>query len=214
LAGCLTSFPDTIFAQNVSLIRMTAITSRRVVAVAGFFLVGLSLIPKMGEVVVSLPGPVIGSVSLVMFATVAVVGITTIEKVDFAGDNLLIVSLAMGIGIIPVVAPTVYSGLPSEVQIIFGGAITSTVIVAFLLNLVFNHLPSRRGMKADIARAPSRFSPCRPAARRRHRSERARSPRVPCVGHRRRHRQNRRQRLCQRLQPYPRRDGMGTADPE
>jgi xanthine/uracil permease len=88
LAGCLTSFPDTIFAQNVSLIRMTAITSRRVVAVAGFFLVGLSLIPKMGEVVVSLPGPVIGSVSLVMFATVAVVGITTIEKVDFAGDNL------------------------------------------------------------------------------------------------------------------------------
>ena len=141
-AGFLTSFPDTIFAQNVSLIRMTGVTSRRVVALAGTFLIVLGCVPKMGEIVASLPGPVLGAVSLVMFATVAGVGISTIAEVDFRGnDNLLIVSLSLGIGIIPVVAPQVYEGLPPDIRIIFGGAITSTVIVAFLLNLLFNHLP-------------------------------------------------------------------------
>jgi xanthine/uracil permease len=149
LAGFLTSFPDTIFAQNVSLVRITGVTSRRVVTVAGSILVILGLIPKIGEVVASLPGPVIGSVSLVMFATVAGVGISTLAKVDFSGtDNLLIVSLAVGIGMIPIAAPQVYTGLPAPVQIIFGGAITSTVIVAFMLNLAFHHLTPAN---ADVA---------------------------------------------------------------
>ncbi|WP_110336427.1 nucleobase:cation symporter-2 family protein [Prauserella flavalba] len=151
LAGFLTSFPDTVFAQNVSLVRMTGVTSRRVVVVAGGILIALGLVPKMGEVVASLPGPVIGAVSLVMFATVAGVGIATIAKADFSGnDNLLIVSLAMGVGMIPIVAPDVYDGLPSAVKIILGGAITSTVIVAFVLNLVFNHLLPR-GPRKDAA---------------------------------------------------------------
>jgi hypothetical protein len=125
------------------------LASRRVVTVAGSILVILGLIPKIGEVVASLPGPVIGSVSLVMFATVAGVGISTLAKVDFSGtDNLLIVSLAVGIGMIPIAAPQVYTGLPAPVQIIFGGAITSTVIVAFMLNLAFHHLTPAN---ADVA---------------------------------------------------------------
>ncbi|WP_280257802.1 nucleobase:cation symporter-2 family protein [Nocardia wallacei] len=151
LAGFLTSFPDTVFAQNVSLVRMTGVTSRRVAGVAGGILVALGLAPKMGELVASLPDVVVGSVSLVMFATVAGVGIATIAKVDFSGSgNLLIVSLAMGAGMIPIVSPGVYSGLPSAAEIIFGGAVTSTVIVAFGLNLAFHHLGplSRRSASA------------------------------------------------------------------
>ncbi|MBF6211278.1 purine permease [Nocardia puris] len=150
LAGFLTSFPDTIFAQNVSLVRMTGVASRAAVAVAGALLVTLGLVPKMGEVVASLPGPVIGSVSLVMFATVAGVGIATLAKVDFArNDNLLVVSLAMGAGMIPIVAPELYDSMPSSVKIIAGGAITSTVLVAFTLNLLFNHLtPARKAEPA------------------------------------------------------------------
>ncbi|MGW3280723.1 nucleobase:cation symporter-2 family protein [Nocardia rhamnosiphila] len=152
LGGFLTSFPDTIFAQNVSLVRMTGVSSRRAVAVAGGLLVALGLVPKMGEVVANLPGAVIGSVSLVMFATVAGVGIATLARVDYSrNDNLLVVSLAMGIGMIPVVAPEVYEGLPSSVRIIAGGAITSTVIVAFVLNLVFNHLTPARTPKEAAA---------------------------------------------------------------
>ncbi|WP_068019067.1 nucleobase:cation symporter-2 family protein [Nocardia mexicana] len=148
LAGFLTSFPDTIFAQNVSLVRITGVVSRAVTAVAGVFLVVLGLVPKMGEVVASLPGPVIGAVSLVMFATVAGVGIATIAQAELArNDNLLIVSLAMGVGMIPIVAPQIYAELPSAAKIVLGGAITSTVLVAFVLNLIFNHLTVPRALR-------------------------------------------------------------------
>lgn len=145
LAGLWTSFPDTIFAQNVSLVRITRIASRAVVVVAGAILVVLAVTPKLGETIASLPGAVIGSVSFVMFATVAGTGISTLAQVDYRNnDNLLIVSLALGAGMIPIVASDVYSQFPSEVQIIFGNAISSAVITAFLLNLSFHHLPLRK----------------------------------------------------------------------
>lgn len=139
LAGVVTSFPDTVFAQNVSLIRMTGVRNRSVVVVTGIILVAMGLVPKVGEVVASLPPVVIGAVSLVMFATVAGVGIHTLAKVRYEGNhNIIVVSLSLGIGMIPVVAPNLYASFPATVQIIAGGAITSSVIVAFLLNLLFN----------------------------------------------------------------------------
>jgi NCS2 family nucleobase:cation symporter-2 len=143
LGGVLNSFPDTIFAQNVGLVQLTRVRSRFVPAVAGGVLLLLGLVPKFGEVVASLPGPVVGGAGLVMFATVTAVGIRTLHKVRFDGThNLMIVAVSLGIGMLPVVAPDFYKQMPATVEIIVGSSITSCVIVAFLLNLLFNHLPS------------------------------------------------------------------------
>jgi uric acid transporter len=142
LGGALNSFPDTIFAQNVGLIEITKVRSRFVPAVAGGLLLLLGLVPKFGEVVASLPGPVVGGAGLVMFATVTAIGIRTLHKVRFEGtNNLMIVAVSLGVGMLPVVAPSFYAKMPSTVEIIVGSSITSCVIVAFLLNLLFNHLP-------------------------------------------------------------------------
>jgi xanthine permease len=139
LGGVFTSFPDTVFAQNVSLLRLTGVRNRSVVTVTGVLLLVMALTPKLGEIVASLPAVVVGAVSLVMFATVTGVGIMTLAKVRYEGtDNMLIVSLALGVGMIPVVAPTFYATFPTPVQIVAGGAITSCAIVAFVLNLFFN----------------------------------------------------------------------------
>jgi uric acid transporter len=145
LGGVLNSFPDTIFAQNVGLIQLTRVRSRFVPAVAGGILLLLGLVPKFGEVVASLPGPVVGGAGLVMFAMVTAVGIRTLHKVQFEGtNNLMIVAVSLGVGMLPVVAPSFYAKLPATVQIIVGSSITSCAIVAFLLNLLFHHLPWRR----------------------------------------------------------------------
>ncbi|GAA1307748.1 nucleobase:cation symporter-2 family protein [Pseudonocardia xinjiangensis] len=142
LGGVLNSFPDTIFAQNVGLVQLTGVRSRFVPAVAGAILLLLGLVPKFGEVVASLPGPVVGGAGLIMFATVTAVGIRTLHKVRFDGtNNLMIVAVSIGIGMLPVVAPSFYEKLPATFGIIVGSSITSCVIVAFLLNLLFNHLP-------------------------------------------------------------------------
>jgi uric acid transporter len=140
LAGFMNSFPDTAFAQNVGLVGMTRVRSRWVVTVCGVMLVVLGLVPKVGAVIADLPGPVIGGAATVMFAMVTAIGIRTLHKVNFDGNsNLLIVAVSLAFGLVPAVAPSFYEKFPKDFQIIFGSSITSTVIVVFVLNLLFNH---------------------------------------------------------------------------
>jgi uric acid transporter len=139
LASFTNSFPDTAFAQNVGLIGLTGVRSRWVVTSCGVFLLAMGLIPKIGQVIADLPGPVIGGAATVMFAMVTAVGIRTLHQVNFEGNhNLLIVATSLAVGLIPAFDPTFYSAFPKDFQTIFGSSITSTVIVVFFLNLVFN----------------------------------------------------------------------------
>jgi NCS2 family nucleobase:cation symporter-2 len=140
LAGVFNSFPDTAFAENVGLVGLTRVRSRWVVAACGALLVLLGILPKIGQIVASVPGPVIGGAATVMFAMVTAVGIQTLHKTSFDGNhNLLIVAVSFSAGLIPAVQPSFYENFPTDFQVIFGSSITSTVIVVFVLNLVFNH---------------------------------------------------------------------------
>lgn len=144
LGGVMNGFLDTVFGQNVGLVGITKARSRYVAAVAGVILVLLGLIPKLGAVVAALPGPVVGAAGLVMFATVAALGIAILRRVDFENTgNLLIVAVTIGVGLLPVVAPKIYQSFPAWAQVIGGSAITSAALTAFVLNLLFNH--TRRG---------------------------------------------------------------------
>lgn len=144
LAGFMNSFPDTAYAENVGLIGMTKVRSRWVVAVCGFFLVVLGVIPKVGAIVSDLPSPVIGGAATVMFAMVTAIGIRTLHKVEFEDNhNLLIVAVALSLGMIPAFNSNFYEKFPKDFQIIFGSSITSTVLTVFVLNLVFNVWVSR-----------------------------------------------------------------------
>jgi xanthine permease len=140
LAGFMNSFPDTAYAENVGLIGMTKVKSRWVVTVCGALLIVLGIIPKVGQLVAGLPEPVIGGAATVMFAMVTSIGIRTLHKVEFEDNhNLLIVATALAVGLLPAFNSSLYEQFPDWFQTIFGSAITSTVIVVFVLNLLFNH---------------------------------------------------------------------------
>lgn len=143
--GFMNAFPDTSFAENVGLVGLTKVRSRWVVTVCGAVLIIMGFIPKIGGVVASIPDPVIGGAATVMFAMVAAVGIRTLHKASFTDNhNLLIVAVSLSFGMIPTVAPHFYDKFPSDFQVIFSSGITSTVIVVFVLNLVFNHWTSKK----------------------------------------------------------------------
>lgn len=93
LGGILNSFPYTCFAQNVGLVRLTRVRSRWVVTAAGAMMIVLGLVPKAGAVVAAIPSPVIGGASLAMFASVAVVGIQTLGKVDMKDNRNAVIVL-------------------------------------------------------------------------------------------------------------------------
>ena len=144
LGGVLNSFPYTCFAENVGLVRLTRIKSRYVVATAGVFMILLGLIPKAGALVASIPPPVLGGAAIAMFATVAVVGIQTLARVDFHDHrNVVIVGTSIGLAMFVTAQPDVAKAVPDWAQIIFGSGITLGSLCAILLNLVFHHIGKR-----------------------------------------------------------------------
>ncbi|WP_371631463.1 purine permease [Streptomyces sp. NBC_00341] len=156
LGGVMNAFLDTVFAQNVGLVTMTKVRSRHVATVAGCMLLVLGLIPKLGALVAGLPQPVVGAAGLVMFATVATVGIGTLRTVDFDGThNLLIVAVSIGAGMAPEVAPDLYSRLPEGVGIVLGSPVTSATLVAFGLNLAFNGRGPTRVRRVEPVDVPA-----------------------------------------------------------
>ena len=137
--GLLNSFSASAFAQNVGLVAITGIRSRFVVAASGVILVALGLFPKVGAIVAAIPLPVLGGAGLALFATVAASGIKALSRVAYEGNNnLIIVALSIGMGVIPIAVPTFYEHFPSWFQTVFDSGISSAAVTAVALNLLFN----------------------------------------------------------------------------
>jgi uric acid transporter len=76
----------------------------------------------------------------VMFGMVAATGIRILSSVDYKSNryNLYIVAIAVGFGMIPLVAPTFFSQMPKALGPLLHSGILLTAIVAVALNLFFN----------------------------------------------------------------------------
>ena len=140
LGGVFNTFPYTSFSQNVGLVGVTGIRSRFVCVAGGAIMVVLGLIPKMGALVEALPTVVLGGAGIVMFGMVAATGIRILSAVDFKGNrnNLFLVAIALGFGMIPVVAPNFHMWLPKAIGPLVDSGILLASVVSVVLNLVFN----------------------------------------------------------------------------
>ncbi|MBV9237251.1 MAG: purine permease, partial [Xanthobacteraceae bacterium] len=114
IGGIFNTFPYTSFSQNVGLVGVTGVRSRWVTAAGGAILLILGLIPKLGALVTAVPLFVLGGAGIVMFGMVAATGIRILAAVDYKTNrnNLFIVAIAIGFGMIPLVAPTFFANFP------------------------------------------------------------------------------------------------------
>lgn len=140
LGGIFNAFPYTAFAQNVGLVGLTGVKSRFVVATSGLILVVMGLFPKLATIIASLPNAVLGGAGIAMFGIVAASGIRTLSKVDFDKNpqNLFVVAISVGIGLIPLVAPDFFKLFPDWGQTIVHSGITLGSLTAIILNAFFN----------------------------------------------------------------------------
>jgi len=140
IGGIFNTFPYTSFSQNVGLVGVTGIRSRFVCVAGGLILIVLGLVPKMGALVESVPTMVLGGAGLVMFGMVAATGIRILAAVDFAKNrnNLFIVAVSVGMGMIPLVAPNFKQWMPHGIYPLIESGILLASVTAVLLNAFFN----------------------------------------------------------------------------
>ena len=136
IAGCLGTFPNTSFSQNVGIIPLTKVASRYVAMMAGILLVILGLLPKFAALINIMPQPVLGGVGIVMFGTVAAAGIQTLSSVKLTNKNLLVIATSIGLGLGVTFRPEILSSLPEWMTMIFSSGISTGTIVALVLNII------------------------------------------------------------------------------
>ncbi len=158
IGGLFNTFPYTSFSQNVGLVGVTGVKSRYVCVAGGVIMVVMGLVPKLGALVESVPLFVLGGAGIVMFGMVAATGIRILAGVDYQTNrnNLFIVALSIGFGMIPLVAPTFFAKMPKELGPLLHSGILLTAFVAVVLNLYFNGYQSVEEAKASAAKASAK----------------------------------------------------------
>ncbi|MBL0298353.1 MAG: purine permease [Betaproteobacteria bacterium] len=155
IGGVFNTFPYTSFSQNVGLVGVTGVRSRYVCVAGGIIMLVLGMLPKMAAFVESIPVFVLGGAGLVMFGMVAATGIRILSTVDYKTNrnNLYIVALSIGFGLIPLVAPRWTQHMAHSLHPLLESGILLTAVAAVALNVFFNGARADEGAAIEAAKA-------------------------------------------------------------
>lgn len=149
LGGIFNSFPYTTFSQNVGLIQMSGVKSRKIILITGLMLITLGFVPKIAAATTIIPPAVLGGAMIAMFGMVISQGIKMLSKIiTESQENSMIIACSVGIGLGVTVVPELFAQLPASLQILTSNGIVAGSVTAIALNIVFNMVPTKRKEKA------------------------------------------------------------------
>lgn len=151
LGGIFNTFPYTGYSQNVGLVQLSGIRTRKPIYFSAFFLILLGLLPKVGAFAQMIPESVLGGGMLVMFGMVAIQGMKILTKVDYHSEkNLLIMALSIGLGLGCNSMPEIFDQLPFAVQMFLTNGIVTSSMTAVILNFCLNGINFRKKEVSDL----------------------------------------------------------------
>ncbi|MGK7943595.1 MAG: uracil-xanthine permease family protein [Microcystaceae cyanobacterium] len=136
LASIFTTFPNTTMSQNNGLISLTGVGSRYIGYYLAVILLLLGLLPIVGGALNTIPKPVLGGATIVMFGTVAVAGLNILRNVEMDSRSTIIVAISLAIGLGVTFAPDSLAKMPQIIKDVFSSGIAAGAITALLLNLI------------------------------------------------------------------------------
>lgn len=101
VSGAVGGTGVTTYAENIGVMAVTRIYSSLVFVVAAVIAIVLGFSPKFGALIQTIPGPVLGGMSIVVFGLIAVAGarIWVVNQVDFSDNrNLIVVAVTLVLG--------------------------------------------------------------------------------------------------------------------
>ncbi|WP_028400219.1 uracil permease [Ectobacillus panaciterrae] len=102
LSGCFGSTPNTTYGENIGVMAISKVYSTWVIGGAAVFSIILSFCGKLAAIISTIPTPVMGGISLLLFGVISSSGIRILveEKVDYSKPiNLILTTIVLVIGI-------------------------------------------------------------------------------------------------------------------
>lgn len=94
---------NTTYGENTGVLELSKVYDPAVIRIAACFAIVLSFIPKMAEIIGSIPSAIIGGVSFMLYGMISAIGVRNVveNKVDFTKSRNLIIAaiiLVCGLG--------------------------------------------------------------------------------------------------------------------
>jgi uracil-xanthine permease len=138
LAGLIGGVGTTSYAQNIGAIAVTGIGSRHVITAAGFIVLILGFIPKVGAAVASIPPAVLGGIYILTWGMLIMQGVRVLGRMRLTNLNMIIAGstfmLGMGAYFIP---PQFLATLPPVGKAIMSTGLIVGTIVGISLFVLF-----------------------------------------------------------------------------
>lgn len=131
ISGFLGSTPNTTYGENIGVLAISRVYSTWVIGGAAVIAILISFIGKFAALISSIPKPVMGGISLLLFGVIAASGIRMLveSKVDYSKPrNLMLTSVVLVIGI---------SGAAITVGTFTLKGMALGTVIAILLSLLF-----------------------------------------------------------------------------
>lgn len=93
---------NTTYGENTGVLELSHVYDPRVIRIAAGFAILLSFIPKIAEIIGSLPSAIIGGISFILYGMISAIGVRNIveNKVDFTRSrNLMIAAVILVCGL-------------------------------------------------------------------------------------------------------------------
>ena len=134
LFGCM---PITVYSQNVGLVAMTGVVNRLAIASGTIVLLLAGFFPIFGNILSTIPQPVLGGCTIMVFGMIVVTGVNMLAKARLTERNITIAAMALAIGEGFTQVPKLFDVFPSLVQSVFAeNGVAVVFIVAIFLNLI------------------------------------------------------------------------------
>jgi xanthine/uracil permease len=91
---------STSYSENIGAIGLTGVASRYVVQIGALVMIVVGFIGYFGQLVATIPSPIVGGLFIAMFGQIAAVGLSNLKYVDLdSSRNVFIVGLALFAGL-------------------------------------------------------------------------------------------------------------------
>jgi uracil permease len=138
LSGLFLGVPLTTYGENTAVISVTGNKNPALIRMAGLIAIILSLFGKFGALLATIPMPIIGGISFILFGMIAMAGFTTIKEADvnlMDFRNSVVVFLPIFIGVASLLAINPLVIVVSSTLTLSG--LSLSAIVGVGLNLLF-----------------------------------------------------------------------------
>ena len=131
LSGLIGSVPTTTYGENIGVMAVTKVYSVRVIAGAAVLSIICSFVGKLSALIQTIPGPVIGGISFLLYGMIGASGIRILvdSQVDYGRSrNLILTSVVFVTGL---------SGIAVQIGNVQLKGMVLACIVAMILSLLF-----------------------------------------------------------------------------